>query len=274
MPMPIINAGPVTKDITEHIVGAGGGVRTDRPSGATPYGSFDAWKLSQKDGGAITRESDNVVRGVYPPNAGGASVYAQLDLLHLNTREIFIQFQAKMPNEKYGCKFLKIFGERADNFTNYANTTFQLNYTGGDYGSMHQISFGDGTGVSNDTQETINLSGASPESIGRAFGVAEIFTPQNRPFSSADWGTEYHDFRIHVKFNSGNTAETEVADGEYYLEIDGKVYVSASKLLNKHWSNGPISSIRIFEHTQGDSPAGGFELSYKNPIVSTTGFTL
>jgi hypothetical protein len=36
------------------------------------------------------------------------------------------------------------------------------------------------------------------------------------------------------------SAADEVADGAYYVEIDGQVYVDATGLFNRHWSNGPM----------------------------------
>ncbi|WP_198265651.1 hypothetical protein [sulfur-oxidizing endosymbiont of Gigantopelta aegis] len=54
-----------------------------------------------------------------------------------------------MPKARHGVKFLKIFSGRNANNTNsgYANTTFGLDYTGGDNGGMYQVSFGDGTNI-------------------------------------------------------------------------------------------------------------------------------
>ena len=159
---------------------------------------------------------------------GGQFVIANYNVTSLRAEDVYIEFWAKMPGAKEGCKFLKIFGDRSDG---NANTTISTNYTGGDWGAIDQVSFGDGTTRRNDSQNSINLSGQDPQSIGRSYGKATVSTPQMSTFSSQDWGTAWHHFRVHVKFNSGTTPQNEVADGEYYLEIDGKVYVDATGLL-------------------------------------------
>jgi hypothetical protein len=194
-------------------------------------------------------------------------VWASYDLSDLDTRDLWVEFRAKMPGAKQGLKFLKIFGQDQNG---YANTTFGLDYTGVDFGSMYQVSFGDGSGTSNDTANVINFNGEYPEWIGRSFGTASVLTPQNQIWASSNWGTEWHHFRIHVKFNSGTSAADEVADGEYYVEIDGTVYVDAQGLFNRHWSNGPIDRVELFGWAQNGSQP--FEIWYDDVRLSTGGF--
>jgi hypothetical protein len=75
---------------------------------------------------------------------------------------------------------------------------------------------------------------------------------------------------MHVKYNSGTTAENEVADGEYYVEIDGKVYVNATGLFNRHYSNLPIDRVEFFNWAQnGTQP---FEIWLDDIRVTTGGF--
>ena len=212
----------------------------------------------------------NALEGSYPvPGAGGQFVVASYNLASLQTEDIYIEFWAKMPGTKGGCKFLKIFGDRPT-ANNYANLTVSTNYSGGDCGSLYQVAFGDGSVLPNDGQHGINLDGSKPQAIGRSYGTATVLTPQMTAFSSADWGTEWHHFRIHVKFNSGTTSQGEVPDGEIYLEIDGKVYVDATGLYNRNPANGPIHNVELFGWAQQDPQA--FQLWYDDIRISTGGF--
>ena len=209
------------------------------------------------------------LEGSYPaPGAGGQFIWAAYSVAALNTEDLYIEFWAKMPGVKEGCKFLKIFGQRLTS-TNYADTTIYTDYTGAQYGAIRQIGFGDGSTIINDSQNVINLSGTGTN-IGRGLGIATVQTPQMSVFSSSDWGTAWHHFRIHVKFNSGTTSQNEVPDGEYYLEIDGKVYVNATGLYNRNPANGPIDRVAFFGWAQTETQP--FQLWYDDIRISTGGF--
>jgi len=68
------------------------------------------------------------------------------------------------------------------------------------------------------------------------------------------------------RFNCGDSAATEVPDGAIYLEIDGKVYVDAVGLFNRHWSNvRGIESVSLTGWTQGDGDP--FDIDYDNVEV-------
>jgi hypothetical protein len=210
------------------------------------------------------------LEGTYPvAGAGGWYVWAHYSVATLHTEDIYLEFWAKMPAAKEGCKFVKIFGERSTS-TGDADATIPTDYTGADYGGIWQVAFGDGTALRNDSQNNINLSGVNPHSIGRSFGTAKVLTPQMSSFSSADWGTAWHHFRIHIKFNSGTTSQNEVPDGEFYLEIDGKVYVDATDLYDRNPANGPIDYIEFFGWAQKDPQP--FQLWYDDIRISTGGF--
>lgn len=185
-----------------------------------------------------------------------------------NTESVYIDFWAKMPGAKGGFKFLKIFGAQNDP-VGYANTTFMADYTGVDQGAILMAEFGDGTSTANDSQNMIRLNGAG-SNLGRSSGIATVLTPQMTYFSSSDWGTAWHHFRVHVKFNSGTTSSNEIPDGEVYVEIDGKVYVDATGLYNRNFQNGPISYIGFFGWAQTDPQP--FDIWYDNIVISTGGF--
>jgi len=238
------------------------------------------WNFGTVRGGSLvlgTTESPKLagantiaLEGSYPvPGAGGQYVHADYNLASLQTEDIYIEFWAKMPGAKGGCKFLKIFSDESA-ATGYARLTIGPNYSGGDYGSIYMISFGDGTVRVNDGQHGIWLDGTHPRSIGRSYGKATVLTPQNSAFRSADWGTAWHHFRVHVRFNSGTTAQNEVPDGEVYLEIDGKVYADATGLYNRNPVNGPIHNIEFFGWAQQDPQP--FQVWLDDIRISTGGF--
>ena len=249
-------------------------------AGSLPAGGWGFWTGG---GGTVAISTDRTknhgasagsLRGTYPArgSGGGGYVWCAYDVSALATRDLFIDFWARMPTAtKQGVKFLKIFGKRGvTDDANYANTTFGLDYTGVDVGSMYTVSFGDGSGVSNDTASVIPFDGTGGPWIGRSYGTAVVSTPQHRLWASSNWGTAWHHFRMRVKFNSGTTAADEIADGAYYVEIDGLVYVDATKVFNRHWSNGPIDRIELFGWTQtGTTP---FELWYDDVKITTGGF--
>lgn len=220
-----------------------------------------------------TAEEGEALEGSYPVAGAGAQyVIANYDVTNLHTEDIYIDFWAKMPGAKEGCKFVKVFGERSTigGAESNANTTVGTNYTGGDYGSLVSVEFGDGTTIRNDSQNAIMFDGQYPQWVGRSYGTARVLTPQMSSFSSQDWGTAWHHFRIHEKFNSGTTPQNEVPDGEYYVEIDGKVYVDATGVYNRNPVDGPITIVEFFGWAQKNPQA--FQLWYDDIRISTGGF--
>jgi hypothetical protein len=205
----------------------------------------------------------------YPASgAGGVFAWANGDVFPINNNasEVYVQFKAKMPSvSKQGLKFCKIFGRNSG--SNYANATFNLDYADG---KMSQVIYGDGTAVTNDAQNAVRFDGAA-FSVGRSYpSTAVIPAPQGAPWAASNWGTTWHDFKFHIKFNSGTTALNEVADGKVYVEIDGVVYADASGLFNRHYSNGPINYVGFFNWTQGGTVP--FEVWIDNVIISEGGF--
>lgn len=233
---------------------------------------WSGWNIGSQLGGKVTKlthkNTNDTLRGEYPKAQGGTYVWVVKKLDHLNTNEIYIEFWAKMPGSKQGLKFLKIFGS---NDSGYSNTTMATDYTGVDHGSIFALAFGDGSTPGNDTSQLIKFDGSDPRWIGRSYGSAIIKTPQMKRFASTDWGTDWHYFKFHVKYNSGNSAANEVADGEYYVEIDGKVYVDAKGLFNRHYSNLPIDRISLYDWAQSGTSA--FDLWYRDVTISTSGFS-
>lgn len=76
--------------------------------------------------------------------------------------------------------------------------------------------------------------------------------------------------RIHIKFNSGTTQQNEVPNEEYYVEIDGNVYVDATGLYNRNPANGPIDYVESLGWAQKNPQP--FKLWYEDIRISTGGF--
>ena len=243
----------------------------DGPGVPANFGAQGGGSVSvSRDASQNYAGSAGSVRGSYP-GTDGVPVWGSYDLSALNTRDIYVEFRAKMPSPtRHGLKFLKIFGKNIGDRDNYANVTFGLDYTGIDNGCMYAVSFGDGSTVGNDTANVILFDGGYPSWIGRSYGRASVSTPQNAFWSSSHWGADWHHFRFRAKFNSGTSAANEVADGAFYVEIDGRVYVDASGLFNRHYSNGDLERLELFGWSQAGSQP--FEVWYDDLKISTGGF--
>ncbi len=242
----------------------------------TPPSIYEGYEWGQgAQGGGVAVIENGGYKISYPSTAG-----AQLSWLNLNVpyglREVFIDFDATMPNAKNGLKFLKVFGINATGGNNeVANCTLGLDYTGlpEGKGSLAALQFGDGTTLINDSNNKINLDGTHPEYVGRAWGHGAIVnTPMQRSFSAAEWGTGKHNFKFHVKFNDGTSAENEVNNGAFTLYIDGNLYFEVKNIFNRHWSNGYIGYIEFGGWSQGSGPA--FDLIYDNIKFSRHGFII
>lgn len=236
------------------------------------YAGVNWYQWTDSQAGMSTTIEAGAIRFNYPiTDAGYSGLGVQVD--PLNIKEVFVTFRAKMPNAKNGIKFFKVFGKNATGGSNtVANCTFTLDYTGvpDGKGTFTYIGFGDGTTNSNDTQNGVFYDGGAPTVIGRSYGVtAQVYTI-GRNFTPTDWGTGWHNFRFHVKFNDGTSAQNEVANGSFYSEVDGVVYANATGLFNRHWSNGDIDRVEFAGWTQGNGPA--FDLHYDDIKVSLGGW--
>lgn len=239
----------------------------------------NGWSFGAQSGGKITVSLDTAANykgskgslmASYPVATGAIYAWAGYDVSALNIRDVYIEFAAKLPGSKQGLKFLKIFGQR-ETGKGYANTTFALVSDPGQKGSMNQVSFGDGSALENDMANVINLGGNYPSWIGKSYTLgALVDTPQRTGWKAEYWGEDWHRFRVRVKFNSGDSLLNQKPDGAYYLEIDGKVYVDAQNIYNRHYLNKPIQKIAFFDWAQnGTEP---FDVMLDDIVISTDGF--
>jgi len=239
----------------------------------------EGWEFGSQHGGTGTIVLDpsgevpgstKGYRATYPVASGGVYTWLVLNIGSYQTRDVAIDFWAKMPSDvKHGLKFLKVFGKSSPE-GGYANATLGLDFTGIDNGSMFNVGYGDGTELSNDAQNIIRFDGSTREYYGRSFGTATVDTPQMKPFASSDWGTSWHHFKFRVKFNSGTSTANEIADGEFFVSIDDKIYVDAKNIFNRNPANDNIRSVEFGGWSQsGEAP---FEVWYDSIVVTINGF--
>ena len=93
---------------------------------------------------------------------------------------------------------------------------------------------------------------------------------QMSDWPASNWGTSWHHFKVHVKFNGVTSSGQQMADGEIYIAIDGKVYVDATGLYNRNPENGPIDYIEFGGWAQTDPEP--FDVWFDNITISTGGF--
>jgi hypothetical protein len=180
----------------------------------------------------------------------------------LNQTEVFFEFDArKTPGG--GSKFVKVHGLH-DGASNSANCTFNNDYE--EPGLFRRVIFGDGTTTDNDAQNFVDFANGGTTN-GRNSDTAIL----NCPNGVWTWPDEnWHNFKLHVKFNTGTTALNEVPDGEFHVYIDGQLYCSATNLYNRHYSNRPIEYCEFLSRAQNTT---AFNLGMRKIKVSLDGWT-
>lgn len=205
------------------------------------------------------------VKAMYPiSGAGSTFVDFDFNMSALGIYDVYIEFKVKMGTVAGALKLLKVFSVNGG--SDYANFTMQPDWNSA--GFMKQIAFGDGTGTENDSGNVVRFDGTNPSWAGRSYpSTALISAPQ-----AAGWNITagYQTVKVHLKFNSGTTALNEVADGEIYVEVDGDVYMNATGLFNRHYSNGQIDRIGFFGYSQNNAAA--LDTYLTDIVISTGGF--
>jgi len=275
---------------TNALPSADGRTHSKYPNGGAPEGILlasydflttfpDPAQYSSQAGGSITEMTEGTgesevgfIRMAYPIDVSGddsGALYNLLDVSALGATALEVSFRMRMPTAyKWGIKMFKIFGIRDG--INYTNSTWAFLYP---FAQMQSTSFSDGTTVSNDQAQAIRLDGNNRDWLGRNYvggtapndliAGAVVNTPQN-----ADWfidDEDWHDYVIRYKANTGTTAENEVNDGEYFISVDGNVYVDAAGLFNRHYTNGAIDSMHFGDWSQGADQA--FDADFTDIIV-------
>lgn len=237
------------------------------PTAINPSATWSNW-----NGGTTSSVVDDYFRLQYSDtsNDGAASGGLSLHLDEIAEGELFIEFKARQPlPQKIGMKFCKVFGSTRDGYVDYCNTTYGLE---GSTGEFARVSFGDGNPAlgytGNDTHSNIWYNGGNPTWIGRSYGLATVNL--KIPAETFEWDDQWHTFKIHHKFHTGHTLETEVNDGEYSVQIDGASWLHATGVFNRHWSNDRnIYMLNLGDWAQ-NQPAG--EIHFKDVNISIGGF--
>jgi hypothetical protein len=249
------------------------------PTDVAGYEATTSW--SHWGGGASITQNGTFARGVYPDTTGSnanGGFALQLDE-SLGIAEIYVQMDVRYPlaaPAKQGLKFLKFFGGDGNGTTTFdsANFTFNPQYDNG--GKWDWVAFGDGATTGNDTSNAIFFgtvdnnpasAGYNASWIGRSFGSETVLRPQGDGFQFDD---NWHTIKVIAKYNTGTTSGNEVANGRFYVEIDGLVYLDAQDFFNRHPTNPRyFKSLELFGWTQNTQ---GFTIDYRNVQISTGGF--
>ncbi len=242
-----------SSDVTPDFAGAG--YRWSNYGGGSQAVVSDALRL--------TWDTDPVGSGYYGPTLG---FYVDDNAIVL--QDVYLQFQARFPTNVNGCKFVKFFGRRSE-AEGYSNATFNLLWNTGEFSD---VLFTDGTDLEGDAARKLFFSGGNNSlNVGRAWGTAVISTPQNSSFDETEWGNTWHTFKFRYKQNSGTSSGNEVADGVFYVEIDGNVYLSATNMFNRNPLN--LQGLEKIEFGGWSQDGGGvFDLDIRNVVISTGGF--
>jgi hypothetical protein len=189
--------------------------------------------------------------------SGGTSPHVLSRTLPGGHQELYFKFNFKVTGyPSGGAKFLKVRAQRDD--SNYANTTWGINY---DSGRLREVSYGSGSGMINDTQETIRYNGVlrgNPGPITLVQTTDEVTIPVN----------QWHTFEAHMRYNSNGKR-----DGVYRVWFNGKLILHATNIKNRHDSN-PLNFnwlyLGNYAHNTWKTP---WELHYDNVVVSTQRMT-
>jgi hypothetical protein len=205
------------------------------------------------------------LQGLYADNtsggfSGGASI--EFGTEFANLQEVFIEFDSRQPlAQKTGCKFCKIHND--ENGT--ANTTYGCE---GGNGDMIGVSFGDGVSEGNDVANLFLYDGTNQVWTGRNAGIATF--QYKSPAENFVWDSNWHNFKIIHKYNSGTTAGNEVPDGRIFIMIDNVLRASATNIFNRHYTNGKRPTrITLGDWAQGNQAS---EVNFRNVKISSGWF--
>lgn len=193
------------------------------------WGSPDS-NIEQMSSGGLN--NSGCIRVRYD-HKGTPGYWLGVNVSALNLSDIYVRFYFKRTSwVEGGCKFLKIFGKSNDP-QGYANTSFQLNYSGGD---LFEVSYGAGYAYANDTQSVIRYRGDhSDESVVVHTSKGTFDPPDDR------WVC----FEAHIKYNTNGNR-----DGEYQVWIDGTLWLNATNIVNRNDANSQyIRSVDLANYT-------------------------
>lgn len=222
------------------------------------------------NGGATIDYSGGTFKVTTPANfadTAGATIRTYTPTAY---QALYMDFMARMPTGKHGCKFSKFFG-RTDGVGS-ANGTPGIDYSGVSNGSIIALSIGDGSTTGNDTAQPISLDTSLYNPSAGANSGADVSRP-NGFFDVDQWGTDWHHFRIAYFASTGTDSANDVFDGAGYIEVDGQVYLDVGQIRNRHYQNSLfLDGVGLVNAAQGLNRNFEVIMEYKNIIMSVDGF--
>jgi len=155
------------------------------------------------------------------------SIYLSKTVSSWASPEIYVKFKLKVaPGAVGGIKFLKIFG--LDDGTNYANWTWNYGDVNANQSMLPVLCYGDGSGISNDTNVCVRTTGAvSGDTNGAIITSAGSYI-------YVDDG-EWHDVYTYNKYNTDGTI-----DGVMWVQIDGVEALKVDGTKNRNDANARV----------------------------------
>lgn len=285
----VLTVGGVSDTYTITTLASSGATLLTRLSTATiPIGNatvpsaVNGWTMGYYQGATLSVANDGTydyLRAQFPIPGAGQNFFAGGYTPASLQQELFIQFYARMPGVKQGCKFIKLFGDSANSGSEYANTTFGIEYG---TGNINAVSYGNGVTVggytnsttftrslANDTQSVVDYDPSATWNVDPRSRDSGSVVTQNGVFSASSWGTGWHKFQLRAKLNSGTTALNEVNDGAYEVWIDDVLQVKALNMWNRHYLNAFYGTINLFGWSQTGTQA--FEVHIRDGMTVSTG---
>jgi hypothetical protein len=174
-------------------------------------------------------------------------------------QELYVRFYFKVEGDpsQGGSKFLKLFGkENAPE--GYANSTFALTYT---EGRLKEVSYGSGSGITNDTQSVIRLANGAVSDSGVTveYHRGQQFVPVP--------GTWYH-FEVHMKYNSDG-----LRDGLYEIWIGSagmpaEPWLRVTNVKNRNDLNSPHFKRVDFANYTNATPTTPWRIYYDEIVIA------
>lgn len=193
------------------------------------------------------------VKVAYSPGGTTADYLIGKNIAASNLSDIYVQF--KFRTDAYaeqGSKFLKLYNKE-DGYTGYARSTFAIQYASG---NLYEVSYGDGSGTTNDTQATVRYDGTHPlDPDANVVASTSAFDP-----SDHNW----HTFEARAKYSSDGQR-----DGLYQVWIDGVLRLHVDNIKNRNDLNSNLyESVELANYNNGTTTS--WNLYYDDVVISSS----
>lgn len=186
-------------------------------------------------------------------------------------QEFYVQLYARRDGAILAnSKFMKMYDPN-NGGANYSNVTWNAGYSTASIGA---VSFGNGTGQTNDTQHVIGYANHSDVNLRYPSVPANVLPASfihTSGWDATEWGdgSQWHKWQFRIKANTGTSVETEINDGIFEVWVDGIQRLGAYNIMNRHYGSAPFSKIEFLSYSQGRP---SFTLDMKNITISTGGW--